>query len=256
MNKKEAENRIEKLKKEINHHRYLYHVLDRQEISEGALDSLKNELFKLEQKYPEFIAADSPTQRVEGKPLNKFGKVAHEPAMLSLFDAFSAQDMADWEGRAKKIIKSKFNLDYYCELKFDGLAMSLRYVNGIFTQGATRGNGKVGEDVTNNLKTIESIPLRLRIPSQSEFKKNGFDLAQTSKILKAVENGEIIIRGEALMTKKVFNELNEKIVELKEKYPELISKLQANLFAKTDKKRRADVLDYFNFEEWMEQKLR
>ena len=210
MHKQEAENRIEKLKKEINHHRYLYHVLDRQEISEGALDSLKNELFKLEQEYPEFIAADSPTQRVEGKPLDKFGKVTHEPAMLSLFDAFSAQDMADWEGRAKKIIKSKFNLDYYCELKFDGLAMSLRYVNGIFTQGATRGNGKVGEDVTNNLKTIESIPLRLRIPSQSEFKKNGFDLAQTSKILKAVENGEIIIRGEALMTKKVFNELNKK----------------------------------------------
>ncbi|MCK5319781.1 NAD-dependent DNA ligase LigA [Candidatus Parcubacteria bacterium] len=210
MNKQEAENRIEKLKKEINHHRYLYHVLDKQEISEGALDSLKNELFKLEQEYPEFITADSPTQRVEGKPLDKFGKVAHEPPMLSLFDAFSAQDMADWEGRAKKIIKSKFNLDYYCELKFDGLAMSLRYENGIFTKGATRGNGKVGEDVTNNLKTIESIPLRLRIPSQSEFKKNGFDLAQTSKILKAVENGEIIIRGEALMTKKVFNELNKK----------------------------------------------
>jgi len=210
VNKKEAKNRVEKLKKEINHHRYLYHVLDRQEISEGALDSLKNELFKLEQEYPEFIAADSPTQRVEGKPLDKFQKVAHEPAMLSLFDAFSKQDMADWEKRAEKILNSKFRLNYYCELKFDGLAMSLRYEKGIFTQGATRGNGKVGEDVTNNLKTIESIPLALRIPSKAELKNIGLNLEQASKILNVVENGEIIIRGEALMTKKVFNELNKK----------------------------------------------
>ena len=210
MNKQEAKNRIEKLKKEINHHRYLYHVLDRQEISEGALDSLKNELFKLEQEYPEFIAADSPTQRVEGKPLDKFGKVAHEPPMLSLFDAFSAQDMSDWENRAKRIIKAQIALDYYCELKFDGLAMSLHYEKGIFTQGATRGNGKVGEDVTNNLKTIESIPLSLRIPHKEELKKIGFDLGQINKLLSAIKSGEIIIRGEALMTKKVFNELNKK----------------------------------------------
>ena len=217
MNKQEAKNRVEKLKKEINHHRYLYHVLDKEEISEGALDSLKNELFKLEQEYPEFVTADSPTQRVEGRPSDKFKKVAHEPAMLSLFDAFSKQDMADWEGRAKKIIKSqilnhksKVDIDYFCELKFDGLAMSLRYENGIFIQGATRGDGKVGEDVTNNLKTIESIPLRLRIPAEAELKKIGLDLEQIGELLNVIENGEIIIRGEALMSKKVFNELNEK----------------------------------------------
>ncbi|MEA1963181.1 MAG: NAD-dependent DNA ligase LigA [Patescibacteria group bacterium] len=236
MNKQESKNRVEKLKKEINHHRYLYHVMDRQEISEGALDSLKNELFKLEQEYPEFITADSPTQRVEGRPLDKFKKIAHEPAMLSLFDAFSAQDMKDWESRAKKIKsqiptslklrgasinpnfakaasgkqKSQVILDYYCELKFDGLAMSLNYVNGIFTQGATRGDGKVGEDVTNNLKTIESIPLRLRIPSEAELKNIGLDSDQANKLLNIIENGGIIIRGEALMAKKIFNELNKK----------------------------------------------
>ena len=231
MRKKEIKKRIKKLSDEINYHRYLYHVLDAQEISEGALDSLKNELFKLEQEYPEFITADSPTQRVEGRPLDKFQKVAHEPAMLSLFDAFSTQDMADWEKRAEKVFNlkftrqastskihptseygqnSKFNLDYYCELKFDGLAMSLRYENGIFTQGATRGDGKVGEDVTNNLKTIESIPLSLRIPCKEELRQIGLGLGQINKLLSAVKNGNIIIRGEALMAKKVFNELNAK----------------------------------------------
>ncbi|MCK4539850.1 NAD-dependent DNA ligase LigA [Candidatus Parcubacteria bacterium] len=237
MDKKEIKKRIKKLCDEINHHRYLYHVLDREEISEGALDSLKNELFKLEQEYPEFITPDSPTQRVEGRPLEKFEKVTHDPPMLSLFDAFSEQDMADWESRTKKIInskiptslklrgtsanshfakaargrqKSKIALDYYCELKFDGLAMSLRYENGLFVRGATRGDGKVGEDVTNNLKTIESIPLRLRKPNEAELKKIGLDSWQINQLLNAVENSEIVIRGEALMAKKVFNGLNEK----------------------------------------------
>ena len=195
MNKQEAKNRVEKLKKEINHHRYLCHVLDKEEISEGALDSLKNELFKLEQEYPEFVTTDSPTQRVEGRPLDKFKKVAHEPALLSLFDAFSKQDMVDWEKRAKKIIisqiinhKSKIEIGYYCELKFDGLAMSLRYENEIFRQGATRGDGKVGEDVTNNLKTIESIPLRLRIPSEMELMNIGLNSEQAGKLLNIIEN--------------------------------------------------------------------
>src|SRR3989339_1140750 len=189
MDKNTIKQRIEKLKAEINHHRYLYHVEDKQEISEGALDSLKNELFKLEQEYPEFVTADSPTQRVEGRVLEKFEKVAHEPALLSLFDAFSFQDMVDWEKRIGKFSisdfrfanskienrKSEIVLDYFCELKFDGLAMSLIYEKGIFVQGATRGDGKVGEDVTNNLKTIESIPLNLRIPDKLELEKSGFN---------------------------------------------------------------------------------
>jgi DNA ligase (NAD+) len=211
MNKVEVKKRIEKLKQEINHHRYLYHVLDKVEISDEALDSLKKELFNLEQEYPEFIKADSPTQRVGGKALDKFTKVVHDTPMLSLFDAFTEQDMRDWEGRMKRI--KDVNYDYFCELKLDGLAMSLRYENGVFEQGATRGDGKVGEDVTQNLKTIESIPLELRIPTEAELKEIGFDpslIKGDGGILDLIENGKIIVRGEAIMTKKVFAELNKR----------------------------------------------
>ena len=104
MNKKDTRDRIKRLKQEIGHHRYLYHVLDREEISDTALDSLKNELFKLEQEYPEFVTPDSPTQRIGGKVLDKFKKVAHSTPMMSLFDAFSEQDMLDWEGRLLKVL--------------------------------------------------------------------------------------------------------------------------------------------------------
>ena len=107
MDKKEIKQRIEKLKKTINHHRYLYHVLDRQEISDSALDSLKKELFDLEQKYPEFITADSPTQRVGGKALKEFKKVKHLQRMLSFNDAFSKEDMDDWQERFLKLLPEK-----------------------------------------------------------------------------------------------------------------------------------------------------
>ncbi|PIR12740.1 hypothetical protein COV49_04385 [Candidatus Falkowbacteria bacterium CG11_big_fil_rev_8_21_14_0_20_39_10] len=204
MDKKEARKRIEMLKDEINHHRYLYHVLDSQEISDGALDSLKNELFKLEQEYPDLITRDSPTQRVSGKPLEKFTKVIHSSPMMSLFDAFSEKDMREWEGRLKGIMNKELRirdkkLEYFCELKLDGLAVTLRYENGMFTQGATRGDGKVGEDVTQNLKTIESIPLKL-----CQFTPKDANLRQ------AVAKGVIEVRGEAIMTKKIFEELNKK----------------------------------------------
>jgi DNA ligase (NAD+) len=213
MNKADAKKRLEKLREEINYHRYLYHVLDKAEISDAALDSLKNELFKLEQNYPEFITPDSPTQRVGGEVLEKFKKVEHSIPMISLFDAFSPKDMEDWEDRMKKISNFKFqisNSGYYCELKMDGLAMSLVYENGIFKVGSTRGDGKVGEDVTHNLKTIEAIPLKLREPKKEELKAAGFDDVAIKNILEALKNGQIEARGEAIMTTKVFNELNEK----------------------------------------------
>ena len=215
MNKQEVKNRIEKLKAEISHHRYFYHVLDRSEISDSALDSLKKELDDLERQYPEFITTDSPTQRVGGKPLDKFKKVTHSTPMHSLFDVFSEEDMCDWEERiSKKVEGGSKNFDYFCELKLDGLAMSLRYEKGVFTQGATRGDGKVGEDVTSNLKTIESIPLKLRIPDESEFKKIGLNKSQIKKLLDNLENGVLEFRGEAVMTKKVFEELNKKYKKL------------------------------------------
>ena len=214
MDKNEAKNRIEKLKTEINHHRYLYHVLDKEEISEAALDSLKNELFKLEQEFPEFVTPDSPTQRVEGKVLDKFEKVKHSSRMISLFDAFSETDVKEWEARALKQLASQGmsprDLEYFCELKFDGLAMSLIYEKGIFTTGATRGDGLVGENVTNNLKTIESIPLKLNVINSAVLEKAGFDQNQSQEILSLLLKGKIEIRGEALMEKKVLEELNKK----------------------------------------------
>ena len=127
----EAQNRIKKLRSEIDYHRYNYAVLDEETISPAALDSLKMELFRLENEYPELITPDSPTQRVAGKPLDKFKKVVHSAPMISLFDAFSENDMRDWEERNVNYLKRTIREEYYCELKLDGLAIKLRYVNGL-----------------------------------------------------------------------------------------------------------------------------
>src|SRR3989344_2410844 len=163
MNKSQAQERIKKLKDLINHHRYLYHVLDKQEISDAALDSLKKELFDLEQYFPGLITPDSPTQRVGGAPLAEFKKVRHYQRMLSLNDAFSKEDMQDWLLRFLKLLtpEEKNNIDFYCELKIDGLAIELEYQDGTLVQGSTRGDGSIGEDITQNLKTVEAIPLSL-----------------------------------------------------------------------------------------------
>ncbi|MDO8505010.1 MAG: NAD-dependent DNA ligase LigA [bacterium] len=233
MNKEEVKKRIEKLREEINHHRYLYHVLDHQEISEAALDSIKHELFKLEQEFPEFISLDSPTQRVGGAPLPEFKKVPHMAPMLSMEDVFSPDELIEWFERIQRVYpQGKY--DFYSEIKMDGLAVSLIYRNGVLVVGKTRGDGKVGEDVTQNLKTIEAIPLRLRMPSEKEVEgllhnspqpslnlREGVqvrpplrlrgDRGVTSvynEIMHALEHGEIEIRGEVFMLKKTFEALN------------------------------------------------
>jgi DNA ligase (NAD+) len=212
MTRSEAKERIQKLKSEVERHRYLYHVLDRVEISDAALDSLKHELYKLEQQFPEFITPDSPTQRVGGEPLPEFKKVRHETPMLSMEDVFSFEEFGDWHERNKKIVPA-LPEDFYAEIKMDGLAVSLVYENGIFVGGSTRGDGLVGEDVTNNLKTIESIPLSLRVPPESEisdFIKGAGGKLNEKKFRELIvaHKGRIEIRGEAFMRKKVFNELN------------------------------------------------
>ncbi len=212
MTKKEAKKRIEQLKKVINYHRYLYHVLNKQEISEAALDSLKHELYLLEQKYPEFITKDSPTQRVEGKALDKFEKVRHKTRMLSLEDVFSLEEFSEWEERIKKVYpKGKY--EYFSELKIDGFAISLIYKNGILTTAATRGDGLIGEDVTNNVKTIESVPLKIEV---FEEVLNVDDRDQRDLLHKAIsfiEKSEFEVRGEIYMTKKVFEEINKERIK-------------------------------------------
>ncbi|MFA5208607.1 MAG: NAD-dependent DNA ligase LigA [Candidatus Paceibacterota bacterium] len=201
MNKNEVQKRIEKLKNLINHHRYLYHVLNREEISESALDSLKKELFDLEQSFPEFITSDSPTQRVGGKPIDAFKKVEHQEMMRSLNDAFSREDMDNWENRNKKLLDGEI-IEYYCEPKLDGLAIELIYDKGILKIGATRGDGAIGEDVTQNIKTIEAIPLKLREEKDiiTDLKKEGLPFKQFNNI---------VVRGEAIITKKEFEKTNK-----------------------------------------------
>jgi len=187
MTKKEAKQRIEKLKKLINRYRYSRHVLDKELVPIDVEDSLKKELFDLEQKFPQFITSDSPTQRVGGRPLEKFVKVRHPQPMLSFNDAFSQKDMEDWLERISRLLTTEEvkEIDFYCEPKLDGLAIELIYENGIFKTGSTRGDGIIGEDVTQNLKTIEAIPLRLTKPV------------------------EVVARGEVIITKKEFEKINK-----------------------------------------------
>jgi len=214
MLKSEAKKRIEKLKGEIDVQRYNYHVLDREEISAAALDSLKNELFKLENEFPDLITPDSPTQRVAGKALAKFKKATHSRPMISLFDAFSEEDMRAWQERNENYLKRSLRAEYYGELKLDGLAINLKYENGLLVQGATRGDGKVGEEVTANVKTINSIPLKLRVPERAELLKLGLSERSAGEINKLITAGIIEVRGEAIMTKAVLAALNKKYSRL------------------------------------------
>lgn len=209
MIKQEVVDRIKKLKKEINYHRHLYHVLDKQEVSDFALDSLKKELFDLEQKYPELITFDSPTQRVGGKPLAKFEKFRHSSPMLSFNDAFSKEDMIDWEQRIKKFISAKSEINYYCELKIDGLAIEMVYRKGNFFIGSTRGDGMVGENVTKNLETIDAIPFKLREKKEiiSDLKKEG--LHKIAENLEKNWPDTITVRGEVFIHRHEFEKINK-----------------------------------------------
>lgn len=190
MTKTAAAERIKKLRQEINHHRYLYHVLDKAEISEAALDSLKHELWQLEQIYPDLITPDSPTQRVGGQPLPSFKKVKHASPILSIEDAFALSEIGDWEERNRKLLREPVK-GYYGELKMDGLAMVLTYEDGLLIRGVTRGDGLVGEDVTSNLRTIESIPLRLETAGQAP-------------------PARLDVRGEVVITLQELNRINAK----------------------------------------------
>lgn len=185
MTKQEAVSRIKKLREEINHHRYLYHVLDKQEISEAALDSLKHELFQLETEFPELITPTSPTQRVGGKPLPEFTAIPHKTRMLSLQDMFTMDELQQWEKRNQKIVPGSYS--YFVELKIDGVAVALVYEDGQLIQASTRGDGLTGEDVTQNIKTIEAIPLEL--PQK--------------------QPGRLEVRGEIYITKKDFVAMNK-----------------------------------------------
>ncbi|MEA3273186.1 MAG: NAD-dependent DNA ligase LigA [Patescibacteria group bacterium] len=168
MTKLEAKNRIKKLSKEIDRYRYLYHVLDKPEVTDEIYTSLRHELKKLEDKYPQYKSSYSPTERIGGKPLKKFKKVKHQFRQWSLDDVFNLKELKAWEEKNLRFLKKKLpnvnlgqGFKYAVELKIDGLHIVLSYKKGILEIGATRGNGRVGENATANIKTIESVPLKL-----------------------------------------------------------------------------------------------
>lgn len=186
--------RVEKLRTVIDDLRYRYHVLDDPTVTDVDYDSLMRELVEYEEQYPDLRTPDSPSQRIGGQPLEKFNSVPHLFPMLSLADAFNEEELRAWENRMKRLVPQA-DYRYYSEVKMDGLAISLVYENGQLMVGATRGDGRVGEDVTNNIKTIRAIPLQLR-PSQQ------IDIAQ-----------RIEVRGEVYMPRKAFERLNKERAE-------------------------------------------
>jgi len=186
---KSVQTRIDALRDKIRYHEHRYYVIDDPEISDAEFDRLVNELKKLEAEHPELITPDSPTQRVGGKPREGFVKVEHSSPMLSLDNAYNEQELRDWERRVHELSGEK-NVEYVCELKMDGLSMALRYERGRFVRGITRGDGTTGEDVTENIRTIRSVPLftdpkKARIPADFE------------------------VRGEVIMPRKAFERMNE-----------------------------------------------
>jgi DNA ligase (NAD+) len=190
MDKQSVIKRALELHELINTYNYEYNVLDKPSVPDSEYDRLMLELLKLEEAFPELKTSDSPTQRVGGTVLAAFQKVVHKTPMLSLGNAFNETDLRDFDRRVKQAVGD--DIQYVVELKIDGLAVSLRYENGLFVQGATRGDGTTGEDITENLKTIRSIPLRLK-------KELSFE-----------------VRGEAFMPKKSFEKLNELRLQLEE----------------------------------------
>ncbi|MBR3175799.1 NAD-dependent DNA ligase LigA [Candidatus Saccharibacteria bacterium] len=222
MDKKQAQARIEKLRELINDYRYHYHVLDESIMSEAAADSLKHELSLLEAEYPDLITPDSPTQRVAGKPLDKFTKVKHEKRMISLADVFSEQEIEEWINRNEKLVSGGKIAEFFTDIKMDGLACALKYKNGIFYQAVTRGDGLVGEDVTLNVKTIQNIPLNLTLEnskpsfsgtasSRSSLRGSDAHLLLVSRKSPSKEGipSEVEVRGEIVIFKEDFERLNE-----------------------------------------------
>src|SRR2546426_5243887 len=187
----DARKLVEELHERINHHSYRYHVLDDPEVSDFDYDRMVRELKELEAEFPELITPDSPTQRVGGAPAELFAPVTHRAPMLSLDNAFSFEELQAWGKRVERVIGAGA-VSFVCELKIDGLAVVVSYQDGVFTRGATRGDGRTGEDVTSNIRTIRQLPMRLRGSGHPAV---------------------LDVRGEVYLPVKAFEELNEQLLE-------------------------------------------
>lgn len=205
----EATERIQKLREQIRYHAYRYHVLDDPAISDAAYDSLMRELEALEAKHPELVTPDSPTQRVGAPPLDRFEKVQHPEPMLSLDNAFNAEEVREWRQRIGRLLPENVQFEYTVEPKVDGLAVALTYENGVFVQGATRGDGYVGEDVTVNLRTVPAIPLRIPVP-RTEAEEPQVTQSSPSARPPLRPPAQIEVRGEIYMPIDRFEGLNRR----------------------------------------------
>lgn len=201
----QAKVRAGKLRQEINDLRYRYHVLDDPAVTDEIYDSLTRELRQLEEQFLQLRTPDSPTQRIGSQPLTKFRAVAHAVPMLSLHDAFSPEEVTAWAARVTKLAGAE-RFEYVAELKFDGLASSLVYHDGVLAMGLTRGDGTTGEDITENLKTIRAIPLRLNCELAHAERCSPNLVARIKRTL--ARTRRIEVRGEALMSKRAFAQLN------------------------------------------------
>jgi DNA ligase (NAD+) len=161
--------RYENLKKEISSHNHRYHVLDKPIISDLEFDRLLNELKKIEADHPDWVTSDSPTQRAGAKPADRFDKIRHPAPILSLSNAFGADDARAWLERVKRLDDRVEKAKFVVEPKIDGLSVVLHYRDGVFVQGATRGDGVIGEDITSNLRTLRSIPLRIPVSDSAKL---------------------------------------------------------------------------------------
>ncbi len=213
---KELQSRVKKLRAQVDDLRYRYHVLNDPQVTDAMYEGLMDELRKIENQYPELVTPDSPTQRVAGKPSEKFEKVTHTVTQWSFNDAFAEEDMVDWEERMLKILEKEFgerpkDFDYVCELKIDGLHMVLTYENGNLKTAATRGDGKVGEDVTTNIKTIWSVPLRLNLPLSKREREGVAEVSAPTPTppTPSRAEGDYVVEGEVWLDKKMLEKINE-----------------------------------------------
>jgi DNA ligase (NAD+) len=193
--------RIDELVRQVNFHNYRYHVLDDPVISDAEYDALYHELLALEKAHPELIRPDSPSQRVGAEPTDKFAKLVHPAPILSLSNCFDLSDLRAWRVRIGRMLPAETHLDYVAEPKFDGLSVVLHYEQGRFVRGATRGNGEVGEDITANLRTIHSLPLRVPVGS-----------APASPVAEVEPPSWLVVRGEVFINRSDFEEMNARLV--------------------------------------------
>jgi DNA ligase (NAD+) len=217
MDDKVLQQHYEELKQQIHFHNHRYHLLDAPIISDAEYDKMVGELHQIETAHPDWVTPDSPSQRAGAEPSEKFEKVRHPRPILSLANAFGAQDARAWYERVRKLDDRVEKTGFVVEPKIDGLSVVLHYRNGIFVQGATRGDGEIGEDITANLRTVKAIPLKIPIKSKKQRVESSQSAGQFSLFSDPLIPDYLVVRGEVFIPVKEFDKLNKRLEENGEK---------------------------------------